>query len=364
VLALLLACPAPPAAPWEPDTLLIRALDLPGPALGQSTLVVGTDGTSALIDLGNDRHADAVLERVVQVTGDASVDWVVLTHLHADHIGAADELLSGALQVRQGVIWRGPIDLDQGNAGEVDELLAALQDHSSVALCSEQACELPVALDLGDAELEIFLAAGHVATETGVQQVDVPLSEENAQSLGGVIRLDGFQYVFAGDLTGGGKDTPDVEGAVAALAPVAVAPPVDVVHLNHHGISSSTNAAWVDWLLDAGDAHALVGANGAYGDAPSQQALDALDGHLGAGHVWVTAPGRFGSGDFVDAQGDVAVTVEPGGGYVVDAPAAGVSWAPRRPAPSRTGPTARRTPPGTPRPARWPRRACARSCRA
>lgn len=327
MLALLLACPAAQETPpWTPGTLSIRALDLPGPAIGQSTLVVGTDGTTVLIDVGNDRHADTVLDAVVLATGDAAVDWVVLTHLHADHIGAADDLLDGALTVRQGVIWRGPVDLQQGNQGELDELVTVLQDHDVVELCSEEGCDLPARIELGDARLEVFLAAGHVATEGGVQQVDVALTEENAQSLGGVVRLGAFQYVFAGDLTGGGKDTPDVESAVAALAPPVVAPPVDVVHLNHHGIRSSTNGAWVDWLLGSGDAHALVGANGGYGDAPSDEALAALQGHLGTGRVWVTGPGRFGSGDFVDARGDVVVTVEPGGDYAIDAPGAQVSW--------------------------------------
>lgn len=323
-IAVLAGCTGAPEGTPAPGggQLIIEQIGLSGIGLGEAALVVGDDGTSVLIDVGNDGHTDDVRDAMAR-HGLTAIDWVVLTHFHADHIGAVDALFTGedAVEVREGIVWRGDVDTGDANRSELDEVREVLRTVPSVDLCDDDGCALPWTVPVGSASLAVFLANGYLGHDEGVDDLGVPLTEENARSLGGAITLGSFTYVFAGDLTGGGKDTPDVESAVASRAEqlsVVPAHQVDVLHVSHHGISSSTNEAWAEWLLGDGDANAVVGATGTYLDAPSEEALEVLRGRLGAGRVWVTETGLLGGGDplVVDGRGSsVVVEVQEGDSY-------------------------------------------------
>ncbi len=276
---LLAACGGVPCeTKWEPGTLLVEQIDLPASSIGEATLVIGPDGTSVLIDVGNDSHDDDVRE-ALEHHGIDRPDHILITHDDQDHIGALDELQHPDTQVWR---WDTPT--------------------------------LPVQIALGDASLVLFLGNGRLAVEGEL----VSLSEattDNAKSLGGVLSWGDFDYVFAGDLTGGGKDTPDVEGAVAARAdalPWVPSSGVELMHVNHHGISSSTSEAWANWLKPR---VALVGANKAYMDAPSPEALEAMAPWVDA--VWVTRRGLLGNTDdnTTVARGPVRVLVQEEGTF-------------------------------------------------
>ncbi len=263
------------------DGLLIEQLHLPG-GLGESTLVVTPDGRSLLIDVGNDRHDDEVREALLARTGRDSADLVLLTHLDADHFGGLDELDFERL------IWRGEVDLDQADPGELRELQDLLGEHTVESLCDEAGCELPFTLDLGDeASLTVFAANGQLA---GGASMD-PEEEENDRSLMGRVQQGDFDYIFGGDAHR------DLEDLVAAELPEDLLPAgsVDLLHMNHHGKSSSTSQAWVQRLLpeDGHTRHAVVGANRFYGSAPDEDALARLGQRLAGGCVWVTEPGAL-----------------------------------------------------------------------
>ncbi|MEZ4318278.1 MAG: MBL fold metallo-hydrolase [Myxococcota bacterium] len=309
----------PPVGPGE---LVIEQLDLGRSRIGESALVMSA-GTTVLVDVGNDVHAGAIREALARY-GRTHVDFVVLTHFHADHIGGFDALVdAGDLTVGE-VIWRGAVHLDDANTGELDEVRARLGRNT--ALCTESGCDLPYTVPVGPASLTIFLADAVVATPGGTVDLGRDLSDENARSLGGIVTWDAFDWLFAGDLTGGGKGTPDLEGLVVGAGPAL--PPVDVLQVNHHGISSSTSAAWVDALLVDGDAHAVVGANDSYLDAPSEEALAALGPRLGGGHVWVTEDGVLGNHDAhtVVAHGPVTVRVRDGVEYEIRGGTTSGTW--------------------------------------
>jgi len=361
LLPLLVACSADPPAPWQEGELLIEQIDLPASAIGEAALVIGPDGTSVLIDVGNDSHDDEVRAALERHLGAARVDWVVLTHYHADHIGGFDDLVvpeegDDAVAIAGGLVWRGRVELAEGgaNRGEFTQVCEWTEQHpeQTVALCvaDEPApcdptgagpwpaahCDgLPWTIVLGDgASLTLFGANGHTLDGDAVQQGDEPGERrddpgENARSLIGTVRYGDFTYVFAGDLTGGGKDTPDVESFVAQHAAAWPAHPVpaggvDVIQLSHHGISSSTTDPWVDWLLpdDGRTRHAVVGSNAAYPASPAQSVLDRIGARLGEGSIWVTRKGGLaGQHERLEiVRGAVSIRVGEGGGaYTVEA---------------------------------------------
>jgi glyoxylase-like metal-dependent hydrolase (beta-lactamase superfamily II) len=64
--------------------LFYGQLGLGGLTMGESALLVGPDGTSVLLDVGNDSHADDVARAAQEWTGAAAVDHVVVTHFHGN----------------------------------------------------------------------------------------------------------------------------------------------------------------------------------------------------------------------------------------------------------------------------------------
>ncbi|MFN7145431.1 MAG: MBL fold metallo-hydrolase, partial [Myxococcota bacterium] len=324
---------APPA--WSPGELYIEQIGLGAGTIGEAALLVGPEGTAVLLDVGNDAHADAVAEAVERATGSRRVDWIVLTHFHADHVGGMDDL---GVEVTRGVVTRGDLDrTDDANADEWDEVTALRAVLPFVDLCEGEGVatgcpglagpgvsEGPGVLALGEgAELRVLVADGFTVTDTGVAAFGELGADENARSLGGIVRWGDFVYWWGGDLTGGGKGTPDVEGWLAGVLPADALPPegVDVAHLHHHGISSSTSAAWAARLFP-GDTHgaAIVGATGAYLDAPSDEALATVGPRLGDGLVWATENGWTATTDdrLHVAHGSVVVRVAADGAWRVE----------------------------------------------
>lgn len=333
-LSLLVGCSSRPAYRADPpldlapsDRLRIVQIELRGPSIGISTLVMGPDGTSVLIDVGNDAHADKVLDALDRHTGERAVDWILLSHAHADHLGAVDKL-APHLEVRRGVIHRGFVNLDRraANISETTELCEVAEDWPLLGLCDQALppdCDLrtpavqrgpedcaglgrgalPGSPDAGrshlplgaGATLELVFADGYGVGSDGARVAgpEIPhdtSASENARSLAGFITTGTFTFWFGGDLTGGGKDTPDVETFVVGLPDL---PTPDVVQLHHHGIRSSTNAAFVQafFPLDGRSRSALVGANRTYIGAPNRRIVRDLAPRLGDGLIWAPRVG-------------------------------------------------------------------------
>ncbi len=299
---------APEAAPeLDPDAeLWIIQLDIDSWSIGESTLVIGPDGSSVLIDVGNDSHADTIEAAVDAYLGHPP-DYVLLTHQHADHIGAVDDL---GFVPREALLWRGPVDLvDDSNEAEVEEVVATGWPERLIGGWDEG----PLEIDLGGATM-MLLAIDGVAYDGA--RCDVG-DDENARSLLGTLRWGDFDYVFAGDLTGGGKDTPDCEAAYAELG---LLPEADLLHLSHHGISSSSGDGWLDVVLPPGaDRNAIVGANAAYALSPEQEVVDRVVPRLGDGRLWVSRAGVVSGTDekLVVADSDVVVRVRGGCDYEI-----------------------------------------------
>lgn len=356
--------------------LVVEQIGLDG-MMGEAALVLGPDGTSVLIDCGGAGHAKKILEAIDRRVGKRTLDWIIVTHYHYDHVGSFVDLVTPSaangnnpVQVTRGVISRGLYDVDGELAGTTASFVSYCNETAKPAwtgklfdLCSGPAkapCDgqgsgdpWPASgcpgLQLGDlldssddnagavswlslgggAKLYLFQANGHVATKQGVisaAQDGVNLGHggtapENARSLGGVIRWGSFIYTFHGDTTG------DVEGVVAKHAAEITTSPqggllvptsgLDVTHLSHHGLEGSTSQTWVDWLLpaDGRDRNAVIGANGGYLISPAPGVLSRVGARVSGGYMWLTFPAALGGTHprLRLASGAVVLEVKAGG---------------------------------------------------
>lgn len=338
-----------------PGELTIIQLHLPIgaiPRTGESAILIGPDGTIALLDVGAGSHADDVRdavralntrelvpERGFPARAPLQVEWIVVTHFHGDHVGALEELLDGdePLDVRKGVIHRGFVDV--GSALEEDSfeavcgLLRGPRRALSIPLCSapaeapcdhddwsgaseadgcpglflgdlehpEDAAEgQPTRISLGGCATMTFVAADAFVSD-GVRATPLPRfgheenNEENARSVVGLVAHGPFRYQFGGDLSGEGvAGVPDVETLLATTAQTFFGPlGVDVSHAHHHARRTSSNAALVSRLApnDGRARNVVAGINKAYVGSPHAEVLGAWanDGRLGDGFFWITA---------------------------------------------------------------------------
>lgn len=291
--------PGDDSAPAAGDLRLIQ-LDCRG-WIGESMLIIGPDGTTALLDVGNDRHAATVSEAVSRYGGHDPT--VILTHFHSDHAGGLDGLTVGVREV----VSRGPVHT------AAVSLPRTFDDLPRTDLCSADACDLPWTLDLGGgAVLTVLAADGQIG---GDRFGALPGDDdgENARSLVGTVTWGDFVYLWNGDLTGGGKSTPDLEAFYAARLDLPDG--ATVTHFGHHGIDSSTYGAWLDRAMPSPAGRiGLVGSNGSYLDAPADEVLDRARRHASA--VWTNRGGSLTGRDplLTEAEDDVVITVTGAGG--------------------------------------------------
>jgi hypothetical protein len=330
-----------------------------------------------LMDVGNSSHDDDVLALIralnetwitpargfPRLRDAREVEWVVLSHFHADHIGGFADLMGG-IDVTRGVVHRGFTDLGSGvtenDYEEVCDLLRGDLATFDFPLCASAdpapcnpddwsetypavncdgllAGDLEVALDAGPSWIELgggavmrFVgASAHMSTGTAVV-ASTPFATddndfENARSLVALVEYGRFRYHWGGDLMG---DGPDIEGHLVATAGDHFYGllGMDVTHAHHHVRRTSSNAAFVDAMapLDGLSRNVVGGINGGHVGSPHLDVLQRWgdSDRLGAGAIWITrsAPGGDDHPALIDADANVVVqTVGAGSGYRVQA---------------------------------------------
>ncbi len=383
------AGPEPTEIIWPvPGEVTIIQHRLPGLLrLGEAAALVGPDGTIVLMDIGNSSHDDEVraLVRALNTSwvtpargfprarGALEVEWVVISHAHADHLGAFADLFTRGepLQVTRGVVHRGFVDVGGAmNEGDYRDLCEAMRGEMStldVPLCSAASTapcdpgsfagvypatecaglflgDLDDALDdglgqpsylpLGGGARMVFVAAdGFVSDGTRATPIAAfghsDSNEENARSVVAIVEHGPFRYHWGGDLTGSGATTePDVESHLAAVAGTAFYGPlgVDVVHAHHHVRRTSNNATFVDLTapLDGRSRNVIGGINGGHINSPHGEVLARFgdSDRLGEGYIWITMSATGGDSHprLIDADANVVLqTTGAGAGYRIQA---------------------------------------------
>ncbi|MBW2256595.1 MAG: lamin tail domain-containing protein [Deltaproteobacteria bacterium] len=226
------ACPATAAL----GDMEVHAIDV---GQGDAILVVSPDGFVMLVDSGTGAQA-AVISAYMASIGVSSVDYTVVTHLHADHIGGMDGILATYPEV--------VVAFDHGGTSTTTEYL----DYEAAAGARRQTVQTAQTLDLGPSvTAEVLHAYGGSANEND-NSVVIKLTHGN------------LTYLIGGDC-----EAP----CESAFDPGHI----DVYKVHHHGADDATSE---DLLQQMTPRTALisVGANNSYGH-PDQVVLDRLATH-------------------------------------------------------------------------------------
>jgi competence protein ComEC len=233
------------AAADTPKPLQIYFVDVEG---GQSTLFVTPDGHSLLIDTGwpdnNGRDADRIVA-AAKSAGISKIDFVLLTHYHADHSGGVPQLAD-----------RIPIGafIDHGENREADSpdtarIFADYQNVLTAKKIKRIVARPGDILPVSGVTATVLSADGVVLenplTGAGAPNAACSVSEqlptdpsENQRSLGTLIAYEKLRILDLGDLTW------DKERLL--MCPTNKLGHVDIFVVSHHGSATSDSSALVN----------------------------------------------------------------------------------------------------------------------
>ncbi len=234
---------AAPPSPNQP--LQIYFVDVEG---GQATLFVTPDGQSLLVDTGwpgnNGRDADRVVA-AAKLAGIKSIDYVLITHFHTDHVGGAPQLAA-----------RIPVKtfIDHGENRESTDQPTVEGWQAYQKLLSSGKYKRIVAkprdvLPIRGIKVTVISSDGNVianAVPGGGQANPVcqhegqypPDQTENRRSLGTLIDYGKLRILDLGDLT---KDE-----EMRLMCPINKLGKIDIYIVSHHGWYQSGSPALVD----------------------------------------------------------------------------------------------------------------------
>ena len=291
VLFLAIACSGLATAA---GTLTITCLDV---GQGDATLIQSPSGQTLLFDGGPHGTGTSVIVPYLNLLGIDTLDYMMASHYHADHVGGLDEVYTQT-GVDQAVYDRG-----------WSYTTLTYNSYANTVAPMRQTLTPGQVIDLGEG-----VTATCVALNSN-GQLSPPFdngSYENEYDVCLVVNYGSFSFFVAGDLTGNpASGYKDIETSVAPLVG-----DVDVYQVNHHGSYSSSVANFLQ-TVQAEVSIISVGSN-SYGH-PHQVVLDRLVTY--GSFVYQTETGSGGTlpaTDLTVVGGHVVITTDGLETYTVD----------------------------------------------
>lgn len=221
---------------------------------GDSTLVC-SDGKYMLIDTG-DRDGENTLINHLKERGVKKLDYLVLTHPHADHIGEAAEIVEG-FKIGKIIMPRVPDDLTPTSSVYEDLLDAAADKGLKIRAARNESFEL------GEISVQTYAAEGEYS---------------NLNDYSVVLRLTHGENSFL--ITGDCEKQEESE-----LLERGCDVSADVLKVGHHGSGTSSTS---QWLKEVGAQYAVIscGADNKYGH-PDEETYSRICKYVK--NVYVTA---------------------------------------------------------------------------
>jgi competence protein ComEC len=217
--------------------LEIYFIDVEG---GQATLMVSPGGESMLVDTGwggfNRRDAERIAA-AAKKAGVKRIDYLVITHFHADHVG-------GVAQLAEKLPIRNFVDhgtsVETGKPGEILFNAYVAQRDKGKHITVKPGDTIPVK----DLDVRVVSAAGETLASAlpgagkpnpecaTFKRLDVDKSE-NAQSVGFIVQFGAFRLADLGDLTSNKE--------YELVCPNNKLGTVDAFIVSHHGTNTSNS---------------------------------------------------------------------------------------------------------------------------
>ena len=213
----------------DPGTgLVITVFDV---GQGDATLVRSPGGMTLLFDAGPS-GSQAVILPYLDSAGVDSLDYIVTSHYHADHIGAVAAVYN-AKGARHGVWDRG-----------WSYTTSTYNTYAATVAAARRTLTQGQVLDVGAGVTATVLALN------GNGVLDAPFSNgsrENEYGVALLIEYGDFSFFQAGDLPGiNNNSNRDIETSVAQTMVATGKADIDVYRVSHHGSYTSSNAFFLN----------------------------------------------------------------------------------------------------------------------
>lgn len=191
-----------------------------------ATLIQSSSGQTLLFDGGDNGDGDDIIVPYLASIGVTQLDYMAVSHYHADHCGGLDEVYD-AVGVTNAVYDRG-----------WTYTTATYNSYAATVASKRQTAVDGQVIDLGDGVTCTVIALNGNGVSASPYNSS---SHENEYCLALLVECGDFDFLVAGDLTGGYSSELDIETSLGAEVG-----DIEVYQVNHHGSYTSSNTSFLN----------------------------------------------------------------------------------------------------------------------